>query len=232
MDAWGSNFENTKNLAEYLQLNCDISPDFPPITLGTVFWGRTAALKKLFEPEWHYENFHEEPMPRDGTFSHAVERIFAYVSQDAGYNTGTIMCASYAEEQTLFLQESMGRVFQILNKELWITNIAEAEQFEKKKEFILEFAGKNKNLYLYGAGKKGEICLRILRMYGYQPTGYLVTKKEQTFETLNGLFVMEWKRVDDINDIGIIVTVGSEIREEIIQNLLDRGFTNFIVCDL
>lgn len=230
-DSWGEDFENTKRLAEKLQLNCHISPFYPPITLGTVFWGRVDALRKLIDFEWCYGDFQEEPLPEDGTFSHAVERILAYVAQDAGYDTGTIMSASYAEKQMNFLQENMTKAFQVLSEELGISNIIEAKGYEEKKEHILTFAERNQKLYLYGAGEKGAICLRILRMYGYYPSGYIVTKKNMK-DTVNGLPVTEWKNMNDIDDIGIIVTVGNKIKHEIIQNLLDRGFENYIFFEV
>lgn len=83
---WGPNFENTKRLAKELCLNVPMCVEKPPVApLGTVFWFRTMAMKKLFAFNWNYTDFPEEPNQIDGTLLHAVERIYPYVVQDAGF---------------------------------------------------------------------------------------------------------------------------------------------------
>jgi rhamnosyltransferase len=84
---WKSNYCKTKEFAEMLGLKANIDPSKPPVApLGDFFWQRTAALKKLFMNEFKYEDFPEEPCAeRDGTFMHALERIYPFVAQDAGY---------------------------------------------------------------------------------------------------------------------------------------------------
>ena len=58
----------------------------PVAPLGTMFWFRPQALRKLFEHPWRYEDFTQEPVPVvDGDMMHAVERIYPFVAQDAGY---------------------------------------------------------------------------------------------------------------------------------------------------
>ena len=64
---------------------------------GSCFWFRTDALRKLFKYDWKYEDFPEEPLPIDGTISHAIERCYAYVAQDAGYYSAIVMCDEYAK---------------------------------------------------------------------------------------------------------------------------------------
>lgn len=83
------NIESAKKLADMLELNCNISKHFNPITIGSAFWCRTEALRKLFEYDWQYQSFPEK-IGNDGTISHAIERIFGYVAQDAGYYTGVV----------------------------------------------------------------------------------------------------------------------------------------------
>lgn len=89
---WGSNFERTEELAKQLALNVPMSEEHPPVApLGTVFWYRTAAMKKLFQRDWNYEDFPPEPNEIDGTLLHAIERIYPYVVQDEGYYPAYIM---------------------------------------------------------------------------------------------------------------------------------------------
>jgi len=90
---WRSNFEATRILGERLGLKVDISEKFSPIApLGTMFWFRTQGMKRLFDEDWEYEDFPEEPNKVEGTLLHAIERIYGFVEQDAGYYCG--WCAS------------------------------------------------------------------------------------------------------------------------------------------
>lgn len=89
---WGNNFENTRNLAKELGLKVPMSEEHPPIApLGTVFWYRTAAMKKLFQRDWNFEDFPPEPNDTDGTLLHAIERVYSFVVQDEGYYPAHIM---------------------------------------------------------------------------------------------------------------------------------------------
>lgn len=63
---------------------------------GTMFWVRPSAIKRLFELNLRYEDFHAEPIALTGTTSHAFERCFAVVSEFAGFKT-----RYYATRQTL-----------------------------------------------------------------------------------------------------------------------------------
>ena len=89
---WGPNYENAKRLAEALHLNVPLSENKNPVTpIGGVFWFRYAALKDLLEYDWKYTDFPPEPSGFDGTILHAVERIFPFVAQNAGYYTAWVM---------------------------------------------------------------------------------------------------------------------------------------------
>lgn len=91
IDAWTICFEKTEELAKRLGVDIRISKEKNPVALGSVFWCKTAALGKLFSHEFRWEDFPEEPMPVDGTISHAIERIFPYIAQEAGYYTAIAM---------------------------------------------------------------------------------------------------------------------------------------------
>lgn len=86
---WGNdfiNFENTVDLAKKLNLNVSIDKNKPPIApLGTVFWFRPKAMRKLYDYSWKFDDFPKEPNGIDGTLLHAFERVYSYVIQDAGY---------------------------------------------------------------------------------------------------------------------------------------------------
>ncbi|MEL7657585.1 MAG: rhamnan synthesis F family protein, partial [Bacillota bacterium] len=59
---WGTNYLQTKKLAQRLHLHVNISEDKEPVApLGTIFWFRTAALKSLFSQKFEYNDFPLEP---------------------------------------------------------------------------------------------------------------------------------------------------------------------------
>jgi len=89
---WTSNAKIAIKLASKLKLNVDITPDKPPIApLGTIFWFRPKALKTLFEYEWKYSDFPEEPAELDGTILHGIERLYPYVVQNEGFYPAWVM---------------------------------------------------------------------------------------------------------------------------------------------
>lgn len=94
---WGPNYDVTKALADRLGLTVPMSEDVPPVApLGTMFWFRPAAMKPLYDQDWEYEDFPPEPNGIDGTLLHAIERIYPFAAQEAGYYPAIGMTDQYA----------------------------------------------------------------------------------------------------------------------------------------
>ena len=94
---WRNNFETVKELAAELNITIPISEDKPPVApFGTMFWFRPAAMKPLFEKQWEYTDFPEEPNKIDDTILHAIERLYPFVVQQAGYCPGIVMSDRFA----------------------------------------------------------------------------------------------------------------------------------------
>lgn len=94
---WGPNYDVTKALADRLGLTVPMSEDVPPVApLGTMFWFRPAAMKPLYAQDWEYEDFPPEPNGIDGTLLHAIERIYPFIAQEAGYYPAYGMTDKYA----------------------------------------------------------------------------------------------------------------------------------------
>ncbi|MGF7002036.1 lipopolysaccharide biosynthesis protein [Lachnospiraceae bacterium PFB1-21] len=94
---WGPNFDVTKELAEDLGITVPMSAGCPPLApLGTMFWFRPCAMKSLFDRDWNYSDFPKEPNEIDGTLLHAIERIYPFVVQNAGYYPGILMSDKFA----------------------------------------------------------------------------------------------------------------------------------------
>lgn len=97
---WGPNFDNTKKLLKELGLSCPIYDGKEPVApLGTMFWFRPAALEALTSYGWEYDDFPKEPNAVDGTFLHAVERVYPFVAQASGYFTAWVLSDDYARTE-------------------------------------------------------------------------------------------------------------------------------------
>lgn len=97
---WGPNFAIAKGLYDKLGLKVPIDETKEPIApLGTMFWFRPSALKKILEYDWQYEDYPKEPIQVDGTLLHGIERIYPFVAQDAGYYSAWILSSDYAETE-------------------------------------------------------------------------------------------------------------------------------------
>ncbi len=94
---WGDNFQVAYELARELGMDIDMDPNKEPIApLGSMFWVRTKALKVLFDHDWQYDEFPEEPIETDATVLHAIERIYPFCVQYEGYYPAWVMVDTYA----------------------------------------------------------------------------------------------------------------------------------------
>lgn len=145
-DPWRQRFAQMEELAGrfHVQLKKE-----EPVSIGTMFWARTAALKKLLNYPWTYEVFPEEPMPMDGTISHAIERSLGFVALDAGYRVGTIMEKKYAERLLLRTQKDMRMMFWHLHKKEHIFNMFQLRNLEQWEHDVRRFCKEKKDIYIY-----------------------------------------------------------------------------------
>lgn len=82
---WGGNFKAAEALAQRMgehSLSMDKAADFPS---GSMFWARSAAMKPLLDLNLTFEDFDEEKGQIDGTVAHAIERLYYYVCERAGF---------------------------------------------------------------------------------------------------------------------------------------------------
>lgn len=95
---WRGDYQGVWQLLQKWGIQVPMDPSKPPVApLGGFFWFRTAALKKLFAQQFTYEMFPEEPCKAvDGTIMHALERVYPFVAQDAGYYSAWAMSDRYA----------------------------------------------------------------------------------------------------------------------------------------
>ncbi len=91
-DEWSWNYDNSRIAAQKLGLTVPMAENKRVIApLGSYFWFRAAALKSHFDNQIDYPDFPEEPLPDDGSISHALERIYPFVAQQNGYHPGVVL---------------------------------------------------------------------------------------------------------------------------------------------
>ena len=81
---WGGNFRLARRLARRMGITLDPRGlvDFPS---GSMFWARPEALSPLLSLDLSTEDFAKESGQIDGTLAHAIERIFLYACERAGF---------------------------------------------------------------------------------------------------------------------------------------------------
>ena len=218
-DSWYYNYDITYELSQKLQIHADINPVYPPISLGTVFWARTDALKKLLLYPWKYSDFMEEPLPYDGTVSHAIERVLPYVAYDAGYETKTVMTSRFCATLLSFLQTNAFSAYSIMRKYLEIVNVQDMKNLIQYEEKLPAFFISKKSVYLYGAGNGGRACFYILRIMGLRPKGFIVSENKPE-SPIDGIPVTLLSETDLSGNCGVIITViNYDSQMEIIKEL-------------
>lgn len=223
-NTWYSNFSMMEQLAKKLSLNCNLNDEKRPITIGTVFWARVDALKKLFEVAWRYEDFDPEPLKADGTLSHVIERCFAYVAQDAGYDTGWAMTDIFAGERIHYEEEVLQQAFRRMELSLGIRNISDLDRFEEIASSLSDFCMGKEDIYIYGAGKVGKRCLLLTNYLNVQLKAFLVTVKAESGKEIQGKPILAIEEADISDNYGIIVAVGPDYQQQVLQQICKKGY--------
>lgn len=227
-NTWGGNFEIAKSLARRLSLTCDLNQEKKPLSVGTAFWAKTTALKKLFLYEWKYEDFDEEPLVDDGTISHAIERIFVYVAQDAGYKSGIVMTDAFTGERLEYIQTTMTDAFSWMEKTQGIYDIARMyETFSLLDVWKINLK-RYSDVYIYGAGIWGRRCKSILELADITVAAFLISNKTENVIDVLGVPVIEINEVRLCEKDAVIIAASQQNAKEIEAQLrrINPDFNN------
>lgn len=96
---WTLNLAQASLLAEQMCLSVAPTASHPPITFGSAFWFRPPAMKAFFDLGLRRKDLPLEPMPGDGTMSHAIERIPSFVAAHHGYLTAHLHSAEFVRSE-------------------------------------------------------------------------------------------------------------------------------------
>ncbi len=230
-DAWTCCFDETLKLASKIGESIKIDKRKSPFILSTSFWCRTQALEGLWNYAFTYDDFCEEPMPEDGTISHAIERIIPYLAQKKGFYSATVMTTQNASLLISNLDYQLQGVLRKYRNNCVISSYANFEGFNFT-EFI-HFCKRYKRLYIYGIGLYGRKYAKILSRNKLSFAGFIVTSCKATdivcgqpVYTLDEFLEKEKKQEDKA---GIAVAVSVYYQEEIGNLLKQRGINDFYI---
>ncbi len=220
-DTWYVNYANSCRLAEYLGLNIEISWNSRPLSLGSVFWARTDALKKLLEIEWSYDDFEDEPMKEDGSLSHAIERIIPYVVCDAGYKVKMVASDKYIFEYASELQQALFMTYCWIREEYGIYPYRDIENRITPKMTFLNFM-RHHDIYIFGARKYGRLAYEFFVENKFEVKGFVVTSLEDNEELIDGLPVLDLEHYTYHKGDAFIIGVRSKLVGEVVDLIKER----------
>ncbi len=213
-DWWGNNFKNTIKLAELLNIDiANISKSHQPLSIGTSFWAKTEALKKLLDYPFVLEDFIDEPLPSDGTMSHAVERVLPFVAQNAGYATGVLESTDFASRRMSFFEQVVAN--------------------STHTRYLRDYVVLHEKCYIYGCGKIATTVTNMLLNESSKIIGYVVTDSKNNPSEFLGKPVYS---IDDINidrQTGLILALGVYHTRNVIDKIKKMGITDcFLFSDI
>lgn len=231
-DAWTCCFEETRRLADKIGLSVKINEEKPPFILSTSFWCRTKALEPLWRYPFVYEDFCEEPMPEDGTISHAIERILPYAAQSQGFYSGIVMTTESASLQVSNLNYQLMGTVRRLCSQYAISSYANFENADF--DMMFGFCHKYERIYIYGTGLYGKRYTEILTAHETPFVGFVVTKKNSADKVL-GHDVYAYDELletenGNLNEIGILIAVSVYYQEEISEMLERDGIYQYYIA--
>lgn len=92
---WWANKPGFTELARHLGIRVPVDEGTPLAPYGSMFVARPAALRRLVEESWSYEQFGGVEAYIDGGLAHILERMPVYVAGEAGYHARTVASSDY-----------------------------------------------------------------------------------------------------------------------------------------
>ncbi|MBU2977233.1 rhamnan synthesis F family protein [Alteromonas sp. C1M14] len=87
MPSWVNHWTCNKPHAEGFvnDWGLDINDDFVNYPVGGMFWARPKAIKPILNKNYQYDDFPAEPLPNDGSWLHALERVIGLLAEKQGF---------------------------------------------------------------------------------------------------------------------------------------------------
>ncbi len=247
---WTICYEPTIELAKDLNINANIDKTKPPFAFSNTFWAKTDALLPLINRKLQYIDFPEEPLPIDGSISHAIERIYIYVAQSQGYLSGIMEHSDYASMELNSMQKIMADKNVKLN-EMWAERDRQARRADKLQRerdicreaidnaFINISAAKRKiilsmpegKLYVFGSGKIGKRIARQLKDNGCNVTAFLVSDGQDKEQKVDGINCYHFSDVQLTKDDNLVIALNQSNYEQV-RELLSNVQNKVLYSDI
>lgn len=223
---WTTNYKITKDLLDMLDIRVNLNKDKGPFALSSSFWCRTKALKKLFQHSFAYEDFPVEPLPMDGTISHAIERCFIFIAQYEGYFSGIVENEEYTAMHITDMQRMLSKLISLESNEKYFSDFyGVCHTFVD--DSLNSFCEKYKKIYIYGAGVFGHRLLKVLQHREIAVQGFIISDGQTMKENLE-LHCYYLSQILVTENTGIIIAATKKYRGEILQELREQGHMNLL----
>ena len=208
---WGDSYELTRALLNQFELKVTLDPFKNPCTIGTAFWARTQALDKLLSKEWSYEDFDDEPLPDDGTLSHAIERSFAYFAQDAGYHSALLLSDACLIDRYYNYEKIINNGYQVFSEFFPLESVEDWGKYNEYINRMIDFAKAHKTIVVFGIDNYAYTCKMLLEKEGVSVSYFTILNESiaQELMMIWGIPVRAWSQIVErlnMEEVGIIFT--------------------------
>lgn len=215
---WYKNYQNTIKVLEQIGTPIEVDACVSPMAVGSVFWGKVEALHQLFEYEWKYQDFPEEPLPDDGCISHAIERSFEYIVKYNHYSCKWL----YNDEYVMDLLEKQGSAltaaFSLLDEKLGINTLRRLLSYS---ENVQKLNDTYERVYIYGAGICGKRCIKYLRNVPVHVDGFIQTNV--LIDYVEGVPVFSLRNLNITEKDLVVIATSTQYWDEIYNCLEKHG---------
>ncbi len=207
MNRWSEENE-AKKLYKKMSLTVPFDPIYAPIHYVDALWCRAELLSEdiisLIQNE----------------ASISILQMIPLIAQEKGFYTKILMNIQYV----CIYMENMRGIVRSLLQNMGKSDLSLKEVEDQMRGGDLnQFCKKYLYIYIYGAGEKAVRAYHIIKDKG-NVKGFIVSNYEGNPTILEGLPVISVNElIIDINDIGIVSTVGIRNRIQIKNSLLKKG---------
>lgn len=240
---WGVNKANCDKLCNELELNIQLDDEGSYVTYGTAFWARRDAIYKLISKDWRYEDFPDEPLPDDGTISHAIERMLGYIVFAAGYIMEIAFSSDYLNDfvdqirrRARVSDQEKVKSFEDfllqLKNDFGIGDKESLNNWENRAKGVLDYCFKNEHLYIWGDGFYALEAYLFLQKHSITPFAFIVNKFSYSTRSIQGIPILHFDEVECEKVSGILIAVKEEEKVGTIKFLKSKGVRSFYLYNI
>ena len=207
---WDGKYGDIERIVQKMGLNCVISHDKKPFVTSRNLWIRGAVLRRL-----------------KGMLQTGIEYLpylWIYIAQDAGYYSGIVESADYAEMNEVNMQEYLERMVMDVRR-----HYGEFRDFMDFRQLLFsnaleDFCREYRDIYIYGAGYMARHYQKRIPM----AKAFIISDGQEKRESPNGLKILYLSEINPSEDTGIVVCLDERNQSQVIPLLEKRGLTHYL----